>query len=100
MRRDLADGIHISWIRRTRLGGDDWSGADVPLGESVEEYQIDFWDDETILETRTSSKSGMVLDSADELAIFGASVEVISVGISQISSRYGAGASRRADLQL
>ena len=95
-----ADGIHISWIRRTRLGGDDWSGADVPLGESVEEYQIDFWDDETILETRRSSKSGMVLDSADELAIFGASVEVISVGISQISSRYGAGASRRADLQL
>lgn len=31
----------LSWIRRTRLGGDSWSTIDVPLGEAQELYQID-----------------------------------------------------------
>lgn len=32
--------LSMSWIRRTRIGGDSWSGLDVPLGEAFEAYQV------------------------------------------------------------
>ena len=35
-----SDGIHISWIRRTRIDGDGW-GVEVPLGEESESYTLD-----------------------------------------------------------
>ncbi len=40
MRRDGGDRV-FSWIRRTRLGGDDWSAETVPLGEESELYRIE-----------------------------------------------------------
>jgi hypothetical protein len=33
--------ISISWIRRTRSGGDNWEAPDVPLGEESESYAHD-----------------------------------------------------------
>lgn len=30
----------MTWIRRTRVGGDSWNIVEVPLGESVELYEI------------------------------------------------------------
>ncbi len=30
----------VNWIRRTRFGGDSWSGLDVPLGEAYEAYLL------------------------------------------------------------
>ena len=30
----------VSWIRQTRIDGDDWSGIDVPLGEESESYVV------------------------------------------------------------
>jgi hypothetical protein len=32
--------LTLSWIRRTRIGGDSWSGLDVPLGEAFEAYLL------------------------------------------------------------
>ncbi len=34
-------GLSVTWIRRTRIGGDDWSGEDVPLGERDERYRVE-----------------------------------------------------------
>jgi len=34
-------GIEISWVRRTRIGGDRWQGEDVPLGELRERYRVE-----------------------------------------------------------
>ena len=39
--RDEDGALVVRWIRRTRIGGDDWSGEDVPLGESAERYRIE-----------------------------------------------------------
>ena len=36
-------GLQISWIRRTRTGGDDWTAPDVPLGEDREKYRLSFF---------------------------------------------------------
>ena len=38
--RQAADGLHLAWIRCSRIDGDLWGDADVPLGEAVESYQI------------------------------------------------------------
>ncbi|WP_375263808.1 glycoside hydrolase/phage tail family protein, partial [Palleronia sp.] len=32
--------LRATWVRRTRIDGDSWSGRDVPLGEEVESYQV------------------------------------------------------------
>lgn len=34
------EGVHATWIRRTRLDGDDWELPDVPLAEETESYTI------------------------------------------------------------
>ncbi len=36
---DQAGVVHVSWIRRTRMGGDNWQ-VEPPLGEETERYRI------------------------------------------------------------
>ena len=36
--------LALSWIRRTRIGGDSWDQTDVPLGEEEESYDIEILD--------------------------------------------------------
>ena len=42
-RADGAGGYLLSWIRRTRIGGDPWAG-EVPLSEAMERYQVTIYD--------------------------------------------------------
>ncbi|VDS08969.1 hypothetical protein PARHAE_02156 [Paracoccus haematequi] len=35
-----ASGRTLSWIRRSRVEGDGWDGADIPLGEVRERYRV------------------------------------------------------------
>lgn len=46
---------HISWIRRTRLNGDNWDGYDVALGEEVELYAIQIRDADQVVKRRAES---------------------------------------------
>jgi hypothetical protein len=32
--------LNLTWIRRTRIDGDNWQLSDVPLGENVESYTV------------------------------------------------------------
>ncbi len=43
--RDGANNLTITWIRRTRVDGSWLDGADVPLGETVEDYEVDIYSD-------------------------------------------------------
>ena len=36
----LGEDIFVSWIRRTRLDGDNWQSVEVPLGEESESYVV------------------------------------------------------------
>ncbi len=33
-------GLALSWVRRTRIGGDSWEAEEVPLGEAREAYRL------------------------------------------------------------
>ena len=46
-----AGDLAISWVRRTRLGGDSWDAAEVPLGEETERYEVDILDGTTVKRT-------------------------------------------------
>jgi hypothetical protein len=35
-----AGDLHVSWVRRTRIGGDRWDTPEVPLGEEAERYLL------------------------------------------------------------
>ena len=81
----------LCWIRQTRIGGDDWSAPDVPLGEASEAWQV---------ELEAAGESLLLSDiTAPELAItdalltggFGAVPDHLAVRVSQISARVGAG---------
>lgn len=68
--------IEISWIRRTRTGGDSWAGLDVPLGEEVERYRVQFWAEGAVIaehETREPILTLPSLQNADSLSIAQAS---------------------------
>ena len=66
----------ISWIRRTRIGGDSWAGLDVPLGEETEAYRVQFWAEGAAIaeyETTEPSLSLATLPNADTISIAQAS---------------------------
>lgn len=44
-----ADGLTLSWTRRTRLDGDSWASVDVPLGEEFERYVVRVTRDDDLL---------------------------------------------------
>ncbi len=48
--RAEAGGVRLSWLRRTRIGGDGWEG-EVPVGEAYERYRVRILDGETVLRT-------------------------------------------------
>ena len=51
----VSGDLSISWIRRTRTGGDNWEVADVPLGEERETYEVDILDGDDVKRTIATS---------------------------------------------
>jgi len=84
----VQDDIDLSWIRRTRIGGDDWAGFEVPLGEESEQYLVRVLQDgQVIREAQTTSatwrydQNMRLQDGTDGL---------VTVSVAQISASYGA----------
>ncbi|MGN6311145.1 MAG: baseplate multidomain protein megatron [Xanthobacteraceae bacterium] len=84
------DGIHLSWVRRTRIDGDSWA-AEVPLGEDAETYALDILSGATVVRSMTCTSSAALYVTADELADFGAPQASLRVRVAQLSSTVGAG---------
>lgn len=83
--------VHISWIRRTRIGGDSWEGLDVPLGEDVERYEIDILSGGYVVRSLTTSSPSTIYTAADQIADFGDPPSEITVRIAQLGASYGRG---------
>jgi hypothetical protein len=89
-RRDTG-GIALSWIRRTRIDGDSWDLAEVPLGEESERWEIAVRREGTELRRATTQEPAWLYPAAWELADFGALQAEIEIVIAQISSVAGRG---------
>ncbi len=89
--RRTDDAIAIGWIRRTRIDGDSWELAEVPLGEEAELYEIAIWDGDTQLRRMRTNAPVWSYPAALELADFGEMQAEIEIVIAQLSVVAGRG---------
>jgi hypothetical protein len=97
-KRSTNGDLDLSWIRRTRVGGDSWESADVPLSEDSERYEIDILNALAVKRTITAASPQARYTAADQIADFGALVPACSLRIAQVSAAYGRGAPATATL--
>ncbi|MBY0559455.1 glycoside hydrolase TIM-barrel-like domain-containing protein [Hyphomicrobium sp.] len=90
------DDLGISWIRRTRSGGDNWELPEVPLGEESESYEVDILDGGAVKRTLRAPSPSIVYSSADQIADFGGVQPSVSVKVYQTNVIFGRGAPRAA----
>lgn len=84
--------ITLSWVRRTRTGGDAWEGFEVPLGEALEAYEVDILDGAgAACRTLSTTTPAAVYALADQIADFGAAQSSLRVRVFQISAEWGRG---------
>jgi hypothetical protein len=93
---ETAGDLELSWIRRTRIDGDGWEVADVPLGEETETYQVQIMQGATLIRSETVSAPGWTYTAA--MRASDAIVGLYQVQVAQVSARFGAGYSARLDL--
>ena len=80
---DVEGQTKIDWTRRTRIGGDSWSGLDVPLGEETESYRVQLLADGAVIAQHETAEPSLTLMDIRNAEI---------VSISQASRAYGWGA--------
>ncbi len=92
----VAGDLAISWIRRTRIGGDSWTVSEVPLSESDERYEVDILDGTTVKRTIASTAPSATYTSAQQTLDFGSPQAAVSVRVRQVGSNGRAGSARSA----
>ena len=80
---DVDGQTQISWIRRTRIGGDSWAGLDVPLGEEEERYRVQLWAEGVVVAEHETREPMLILPPLQN---------VDSISIAQASRAFGWGA--------
>lgn len=94
------DGIALGWLRRTRIDGDSWDLAEVPLGEESERYELGILDGEELLRTEIVNAPEWTYPAAQELADFGAPQQVIALSLRQLSTTVGHGREWRGRISV
>lgn len=92
--RDAANDWSLSWIRRTRDGGEWRDSVDVPLGEATEAYEIDVFADGTyavVKRTIAASTPACAYSSANQVTDFGSNQSTLYLKIYQLSAVVGRG---------
>ena len=92
--------VLITWIRRTRIGGDSWEG-EVPLGEVFERYQLTVFSNNMPVRNIETDKREFAYAAGDIAADFSGAFDpaspgaALDIGVAQVSDRVGAGAMAR-----
>lgn len=89
--RNGSGDLSISWVRRTRFGGVWTDGADVPLNEETERYEIDILDGADVVRTLSVNSPAATYTAAQQTADFGALQSSIAMNVYQLSAVVGRG---------
>ena len=92
--------VMVSWVRCTRVGGDDWRAAEVPLGEAAEAYRLEILLDEAVVLGVETSEPQWSISEADLAALLGGMPEALELRLAQISTRTGPGRRARCSVAL
>ena len=93
-------GVRIRWLRRTRVGGDGWDAADVPLAEEAERYEVDILNNGAVVRSLAASDPSVLYAAAQEAADFGAPQTVLGLRIAQVSAAVGRGFERSVTIPV
>jgi hypothetical protein len=88
--------LAITWVRRTRIGGDSWDVTDVPLSEAREAYEVDILDGTTVKRTLSVTSPAALYSAAEQTIDFGAPQPSLTVRVAQLSASRGRGQARTA----
>jgi putative tail protein len=95
--RDGSNNLTITWIRRTRIGGEWQDARDVPLGEEVESYEVDILDGGgAVVRTLTSTTQTVAYSAAQQTTDGVTPGDPITLIIYQMSATVGRGYARQA----
>jgi hypothetical protein len=102
--RAVPDGggnLLLSWIRRGRYGADDWQQAEIPLGEALEEYQVQIAPPGgPVVRTAVSASQQWTYTAAAIAADFGGMPAELDLTVSQRSAAVGWGVPAAARLTI
>ena len=85
--------IALTWIRRTRIGGDSWTGEDVPLGESQERYRVEVrrTSDGALLRSAETTAPAFTYTAAQQAADVPGGTSALTLRAAQLSDAVGPG---------
>ena len=92
--RDSSNDWSLTWIRRTRDGGEWRDNVDASLGETSEAYQVDVFSDGTytaVKRTISATSASAAYTSADQTTDFGGNQGTLYLKIYQMSATVGRG---------
>lgn len=93
--RDASGNLTLTWVRRTRVGGEWRDLVDASLGEVSENYGIDICSDGTfasVVRTLTSTTPTVNYSAFDQVTDFGSAQAVVYAVVYQISASMSRGA--------
>jgi hypothetical protein len=88
-KRRADGGVGLSWVRRTRLDGDSWSGVDVPVGEDRLLFDVRVLADHALLRRVDVHTTSYVYTAADQ-GVDGWPQNLM-FEVAQVSERFGPG---------
>jgi hypothetical protein len=83
--------IEVSWVRRSRVGGEWLDSLDVPLGELYEKYEIDILKQGNVIRTLTANNASTIYTVSNQIEDFGSSQAAVTARIYQLSDYVGRG---------
>lgn len=95
-RGEPGSDVTLTWTRRTRVDGDNWTSLEVPLGEEVESYRVQVRIGATLIREVVVGQTGWTYSAAMQASDGvgpGASIHV-----AQVSASFGAGPFRAISL--
>jgi GTA TIM-barrel-like domain/Putative phage tail protein len=90
--------LTFSWKRRTRIDGDTWQSAEVPLGEESEAYQIRVIQAATIVKEYSVNQPQFIYTAA--LRASDGVSGPFELAVAQVSSSFGPGPFRKVGLTV
>jgi GTA TIM-barrel-like domain/Putative phage tail protein len=93
-----AGDLDLSWVRRTRRGGDNWASSDVPLAEDSERYEVDILDGATVKRTLISTTQTVTYTATMQATDFGAPQPSVTLRVYQLSATWGRGVAASATI--
>jgi hypothetical protein len=96
--RRTAEGLLLSWMRRTRLDAHNPQLAELPLGEEREAYVVEVLSGAAVIRSFETAVPFVLYVAADEVADFGVPQTSLSVRVTQLSATVGRGIPAEATL--